>query len=151
MRFISEHKTRFGVEPICRVLTQHGCQIAPSTYYDAARRRPSARTVRDGQLKASISRVHRDNYGVYGARKIWLQLNREGTPVARCTVERLMRELGLAGARRGRRVRTTIPAPAAARPADLVRRQFSPAAPDRLWVADFTYSAQLAVMCSPAG
>jgi putative transposase len=83
--------------------------------------------------------VHRDNYGVYGARKVWLQLNREGTAVARCTVERLMRELGLAGARRGKRVRTTIPAAAAARPADLVRRQFSPAAPDRLWVADFTY------------
>jgi len=139
VRFISEHKNRFGVEPICRVLTQHGAAIAPSTYYDAARRRPSARTVRDEQLKASISRVHRDNYGVYGARKIWLQLNREGTPVARCTVERLMRELGLAGARRGRRVRTTVPAAAAARPADLVRHQFSPAAPDRLWVADFTY------------
>jgi putative transposase len=95
--------------------------------------------VRDEQLKAAISRVHAGNYGVYGARKIWLQLNREGTAVARCTVERLMRELGLAGARRGKRVRTTIPAAAAARPADLVRRQFSPAAPDRLWVADFTY------------
>jgi putative transposase len=139
VRFISEHKDRFGVEPICRVLSQHGCQIAPAAYYDAARRVPSARAVRDEQLKAAISRVHRDNYGVYGARKIWLQLNREGTPVARCTVERLMRELGLAGARRGRRVRTTVPAAAADRPADLVRRQFSPAAPDRLWVADFTY------------
>ena len=139
MRFVSEHKTRFGVEPICRVLTQHGCQIAPSTYYDAARRAPSARAVRDERLKAMISRVHQDNYGVYGARKVWLQLNREGTPVARCTVERLMRELDLAGARRGKRVRTTIPAAAAARPADLVQRQFSPAAPDRLWVADFTY------------
>ena len=139
MRFISEHKTRFGVEPICRVLTAHGCQIAPSTYYDAARRAPSARAVRDEQLKVLISRVHQDNYGVYGARKVWLQLNREGTPVARCTVERLMRELDLAGARRGKRVRTTIPAAAAARPADLVRRQFSPPAPDRLWVADFTY------------
>jgi putative transposase len=139
VRFVSEHKTRFGVEPICRVLTQHGCQIAPSTYYDAARRAPSARAVRDERLKAMISRVHQDNYGVYGARKVWLQLNREGTPVARCTVERLMRELDLAGARRGKRVRTTVPAADAARPADLVRRQFSPAAPDRLWVADFTY------------
>jgi putative transposase len=139
VRFISEHKDRFGVEPICRVLTQHGCQIAPSTYYDAARRAPSARAVRDEQLKTAIRRVHAGNYGVYGARKVWLQLNREGTPVARCTVERLMRELGLAGARRGKRVRTTVPAAAAARPADLVRRQFSPAAPDRLWVADFTY------------
>jgi putative transposase len=139
VRFISEHKDRFGVEPICRVLSQHGWPIAPSTYYDAARRAPSARAVRDERLKTLISRVHRDNYGVYGARKTWLQLNREGTPVARCTVERLMRELGLAGARRGRRVRTIIPAPAAARPADLVRRRFSPAVPDRLWVADFTY------------
>jgi putative transposase len=93
--------------------------------YDAARRAPSARTVRDEQLKAAISRMHQDNFGVYGARKIWLALNREGIPVARCTVERLMRDLGLAGARRGKRVRTTVPAAAAARPADLVRRQFS--------------------------
>jgi putative transposase len=139
VRFISEHKSRFGVEPICRVLTQHGCQIAPSTYYDAACRVPSARAVRDEQLKAAISRIHKDNYGVYGARKIWLQLNREGTAVARCTVERLMRELQLTGARRGKRVRTTVPGAAAARPADLVQRWFSPAAPDRLWVADFTY------------
>ena len=121
------------------MLTAHGCQIAPAAYYDAARRAPSARAVRDERLKAMISRVHQDNYGVYGARKVWLQLNREGTPVARCTVERLMRELDLAGARRGKRVRTTIPAAAAARPADLVRRQFSPPAPDRLRVADFTY------------
>ena len=95
--------------------------------------------MRDEQLKAAISRVHQDNYGVYGARKVWLALNREGTPVARCTVERLMRELGLAGARRGKRRRTTVADPAAARPADLVGRRFSPAAPDRLWVADFTY------------
>lgn len=138
MRFISEHRNRFGVEPICRVLSQHGCAIAPSTYYDAARRAPSARAVRDERLKAEVARVHAANYGVYGARKVWLQLNREGIPVARCTVERLMQELNLAGARRGKRVRTTVPG-AAARPADLVRRQFSPATPDRLWVADFTY------------
>ena len=83
--------------------------------------------------------MHLDNYGVYGARKVWLALNRDGIAVARCTVERLMRELGLAGARRGKRRRTTVPDPAAARPADLVGRQFSPPAPDRLWVADFTY------------
>jgi putative transposase len=139
VRFISDHRTRFGVEPICRVLTEHGVPIAPSTYYDAIRRGPSARAARDEQLKAAISRVHGENYGVYGARKVWLALNREGTPVARCTVERLMRELGLHGARRGRRVRTTRPNLSAARPADLVRRQFSPARPDRLWVADFTY------------
>jgi helix-turn-helix protein len=130
VRFIST-RTGSGVEPIWRVLSRHGCQIAPSTYYGAARRGPSARAARDEQLKAGISRVHKDNYGVCGARKIWLQLNREGTPVARCTVERLMRELGLVGVRRGKRVRTTVPAADAARPADLVRRQFSPAAPDR--------------------
>ena len=128
-----------GVEPVCPVLTGHGCKIAPSTYYEAVRRAPSARAVRDEQLKAAISAVYVENYGVYGARKVWLVLNRQGTPVARCTVERLMRELGLAGARRGKRIRTTVPAAAAARPADLVCRQFSPAAPDRLWVADFTY------------
>jgi putative transposase len=121
------------------VLSQHGCLIAPSTYYDAVIRLPSARSVRDEQLKAAITRVHAGNYGVYGARKVWLVLNREGIPVARCTVERLMRQLGLAGARRGKRRRTTVPDPAAARPADLVGRRFSPPAPDRLWVADFTY------------
>ena len=139
MRFISEHKARFGVEPICRVLSGHGCKIAPSTYYDAAARGRSARAVREEQLKAEIRRVYADNYGVYGARKVWLELNREGIAVARCTVERLMRDLGLHGARRGRRVRTTRPDSAAARPADLVRRQFTAAGPDRLWVADFTY------------
>jgi putative transposase len=137
--FISEHKGQFGVEPICRVLTRHGCPIAPSTYYDAVRRAPSARTARGERLRAEVSRVHAANYGIYGARKVWLQLNREGVPVARCTVERPMQELGLAGARRGKRVRTTIRCDAAARPADLVRRQFSPAAPGRLWAADFTY------------
>ena len=139
MRFISEHKSRFGVEPICRVLSGHGCKIAPSTYYGSISRGRSARAVRDEFLREQITRVWQQNYGVYGARKVWLALNREGITVARCTVERLMRELGLAGARRGRRVRTTRPGPAAGRPADLVRRQFSPARPDRLWVADFTY------------
>ena len=139
MSFIAGHKSRFGVEPICRVLSQHGWPIAPSTYYEAASRAPSARARRDGQLKEQIAKVHDGNYGVYGARKVWLALNREGTPVARCTVARLMRDLGLRGARRGKKVRTTVADPAAARPADLVRRQFSPAAPDRLWVADYTY------------
>jgi len=99
----------------------------------------SARAVRDEQLRAAITGVHAGNYGVRGARKVWLQLNREGIAVARCTVERLMRELGLAGARRGKKIRTTVPGPAAARPADLVQRQFTRPAPDRLWVADFTY------------
>jgi putative transposase len=107
VRFIGEHKSRFGVEPICRVLTEHGVPIAPSTYYDAASSGSSARAVRDEQLKAHIARVHAGNYGVYGVRKVWLALNREGVAVARCTVERLMRELGLAGARRGKPIRTT--------------------------------------------
>jgi putative transposase len=147
VRFIDEHQARrigvaglrWGVEPICAVLSEHGCPIAPSTYYDAKGRPPSARAARDEQLKAAITAVHEANYGVYGARKVWLALNRQGTAVARCTVERLMRQLGLAGARRGKRRRTTVPDPAAARPADLVGRRFSPPAPDRLWVADFTY------------
>jgi putative transposase len=148
VRFIAEHADRtdgglrWGVEPICRVLSEHGCPVAPSTYYDArtaAERGPSPRGLRDERLKSEIRRVHQDNYGVYGARKVWLALNREGIAVARCTVERLMRELGLAGARRGRRIRTTVVDAAAARPADLVRREFDPPAPNRTWVADFTY------------
>jgi putative transposase len=129
-----------GVEPICRVLSEHGTPIAPSTYYDA-RDRPSSRADRDEQLKAEIARVHRANYAVYGARKVWLALNREGIGVARCTVERLMRELGLEGARRGTRRRTTVADPAAARPADLVQRRFGQTRPDAVWVADFTYVA----------
>jgi putative transposase len=147
VRFIAEHKDRadgglrWGVEPICAVLREQGCQIAPSTYYEAAARPLSPSARRDELLKSEITRVHAANRSVYGARKVWLQLNREGIVVARCTVARLMRELGLAGVRRGKRIRTTIPEPAAARPADLVRRRFSPPAPDRLWVADFTYVA----------
>jgi putative transposase len=151
VKFIAEHADRadgglrWGVEPICTVLSEHGLPIAPSTYYDAraaartAAVRPGARQLRDEQLKVEIRRVHAQNYGVYGARKVWLQLNREGIAVARCTVERLMRELGLAGARRGRRHRTTIADDAAARPADLVQRDFNPLAPNCTWVADFTY------------
>jgi len=139
VRFTDGHQARFGVEPICRVLSQHGTPIAPSTCYGAMRRSLSARARRDEQLRAAITRVHQDNYDVYGARKVWLALNRQGTPVARCTVERLMRQMGLAGARRGKRVRTTVPGQAAGRPADLAGRQFTRSAPDRLWVADFTY------------
>ena len=147
MKFIADHADRtdgglrWGVEPICTVLSEHGLPIAPSTYYDTrtAERRPPPRVMRDEQLKTDIRRVHAENYGVYGARKIWLALNREGIPVARCTVERLMRELGLAGARRGRRHRTTVADAAAARPADLVGRRFNPPGPNRTWVADFTY------------
>jgi putative transposase len=113
--------------------------IAPSTYYEQVNREPSRRQNRDEDLKAEIARVHATNYGVYGARKVWLALNREGMTVARCTVERLMRELGLTGAIRGKTKRATIADPAAAHPADLVQRQFAPPAPNRLWVADLTY------------
>jgi putative transposase len=113
--------------------------IAPSTYYDQVNREPSRRQLRDEELKPHIQRIHAANYGVYGARKVWLALNREGIPVARCTVERLMIQLGLTGAVRGKTKRTTIADPAAARPADLVSRQFGPPAPNRLWVADLTY------------
>jgi putative transposase len=114
-------------------------QVAPSTYYAAKSRPPSARQVRDEKLKAEILRVYRDNFGVYGARKVWRQLQREGVPVARCTVERLMRELGICGAVRGKTRRTTVADPSAQRAPDLVKRDFSAAAPNRLWVADFTY------------
>ena len=95
--------------------------------------------MRDETLKAQIARVHAENYGVYGARKVWLALNREGIAVARCTIERLMAELGLTGAVRGKTKRTTIADPTAPRPADLVQRRFAPPAPNRLWVADLTY------------
>jgi putative transposase len=113
--------------------------IAPSTYYDQVNRDPSRRQVRDEALRTEIARVYAVNYGVYGARKVWLALNREGIAVARCTVERLMAELGLSGATRGKNHKTTIADPAAVRPADLVQRQFAPPAPNRLWVADLTY------------
>lgn len=113
--------------------------IAPSTYYEQVSRAASRRQLRDEELLAQVRRVHAANYGVYGARKVWLALNREGIEVARCTVERLMAAAGLAGAVRGKTRRTTIPDPSAARPADLVGRQFAPPAPNRLWVADLTY------------
>ncbi len=113
--------------------------IAPSTFYDQVNREPSRRQSRDEVLKGEIARVHTANYGVYGARKVWLALNRKGVAVARCTVERLMAELGLSGAVRGKARRTTIADPTAVRPADLVGRQFAPPAPNRLWVADLTY------------
>jgi putative transposase len=134
--YIDQHKHRYGVEPICRVLP-----IAPSTYHAAQRRPASARAVRDRQLKAEIARVHAEHFGVYGARKVWRQLHREGIAVARCTVERLMGELGLRGAVRGKTRRTTTPDAAAARPADLVERDFSATRPNQLWVADLTYVA----------
>jgi putative transposase len=133
--FISEHKVRWGVEPICQVL-----EVAPATYYAATRRPPSARSVRDAELKAAIRRIWQEHFGVYGADKIWAQLKREGIRVARCTVERLMRALGLRGVVRGKRsVRTTLGDETAERPTDLVARRFRAAAPNRLWVADLTY------------
>lgn len=131
---------RWGVEPICAVLSQElGVQIAPSTYYEQIAARPCRRELADEVLKPLIKRVHAANYGVYGARKVWLQLNREGVSVARCTVERLMRQIGLQGAVRGKVKRTTIADPAAERARDLALRNFRPAAPDRLWVMDITY------------
>ena len=147
MRFIDEHRhdvidgREFGVEPICRVLSEHGCPIAPSTYYAAKSRPTCDRVLRDAELLAQIRRVHADNYGVYGARKVWHQLHREGIVVARCTVERLMKAAGLHGAVRGARTRTTRPDSAAARPEDLVERQFSAQRPNQLWVVDFTFVA----------
>ncbi len=149
MDFVREHADhrdpsdpgglRWGVEPICAVLSEHGLPIAPSTYYEHVSKGPTGRDRRDAMLINEIRRVHAVNYGVYGARKVWLTLNREGIPVARCTIERLMRQEGLAGAVRGKVKRTTSPDPRGPRARDLVRRDFAPLAPDRLWVADITY------------
>lgn len=128
-----------------------GCKIAPATYYEHRSRKPSTRQVRDAALKPKIAAVHAANYGVYGARKVWLTLNRERSaeeaPIARCTVERLMTELGLAGVVRGKVKRTTISDPKASKPHDLVNRNFRPRAPDRLWVADFTYVSTWSGWC----
>lgn len=140
--FIDEHKYRFGVEPICTVLREHGCGIAPQTYYAAKSRPLSARAVRDEELKELISAVFHDRTkgrGVAGIRKVWHQLKRDGVEVARCTVERLMRDLGLQGAVRGRKFVTTRPDESAPRPPDLVERDFTATRPNELWVVDFTY------------
>jgi putative transposase len=146
--FIDDHRDRFGVEPICRVLHGHGCQIAPSSYYAAKTRPVSARAIRDAALLVEIERVfgHRDlGRGLAGARKVWHLLRRDANiadrfgPVARCTVERLMRRAGLQGARRSRRFVTTKPDKSAQRPPDRVNRDFSAEAPNRLWIVDFTY------------
>lgn len=134
MAFIDVHRAEFGVEPICRDL-----QVAPSTYYAAKTRPPSARAVADAALGEVITVEHAANYGVYGARKMWKHLHRVGHPVARCTVERLMRERGLRGLVRGGAKRTTIPAKDGVRAGDLVNRVFTATAPNQLWVADFTY------------
>lgn len=139
--FIDGHRGEHGVEPICRQLP-----IAPSTYYELQARRidPSRlpeRALRDGRLREQIERVWKENFGVYGARKVWRQLKREGVDVARCTVERLMGEMGLQGAVRGRRYKKTTIVDEAHRPADLVQRDFFADRPNRLWVADLTFVA----------
>jgi putative transposase len=141
--FIEEHRSAYGVEPICAVLP-----IAPSTYHEHARRRRDPerrppRQKRDDELRVEVRRVHRESFeGTYGADKVWRQLRREGRSVARCTVERLMRVEGLCGVVRGRAFKvTTTPGNEAARPADLVHRQFHATRPNQLWVADFTYVA----------
>ena len=137
--FIDDHRAVYGVEPICRVLP-----IAPSTYHGhiAVRRDPSrasARARRDADLIPEVRRVWEENFRVYGVRKVWRQLRREGFDIARCTVARLMKILGLQGVVRGRARRTTIPNPALPCPLDRVNRQFRAPAPNRLWVSDFTY------------
>ena len=145
-QYIDSRKKEFGVEPICKVLTGAGVKIAPSTYYAAKTRPLSARSLRDETLKAEISRVHKDNYSVLGARKMHVMLNRPEISerhgaghVARCTVERLMADLGLHGIRRAKSPRTTRSAPREQCPADLVKRHFSAFRPNELWVADITY------------
>jgi transposase InsO family protein len=140
--FIDDHREIYGVEPICRVLP-----IAPSTYYEQKARQadPSRlphRLIREAELREEIERVWKENRSVYGARKVWLQLKREDFGAARCTVERLMRQMGLHGVVRGRRYKTTtIVDEAAHRPADLVQRNFTADRPNQLWVADLTYVA----------
>jgi len=141
IRFVDAYRDEHGVEPICRVLA-----IAPSTYHAHARRRENpetapARVKRDAQLMSEIRRVFDDNFQVYGVRKIWRQMQREGFEVARCTVARLMRKMGLQGVIRGKRVRTTIADKTAICPLDRVNRQFRAPRPNMLWVSDFTYVA----------
>ena len=150
---IDDHRGEHGVEPICRVLP-----IAPSTYHAHVAQRAdptqgSARSQRDGMLRADVRRVHAENFGVYGVRKVWRQLGREGTPVARCTVARLMRQLGLRGVVRGKETRTTVPDKGAPCPTDRVNRQFRAPRPNLLWVSDFTYVAtwQGFVYVTPGG
>ncbi len=139
--FIDEYREAYGVEPICAELP-----IVPSTYYEQKARaldpsRLPPRVRRDRELEVEIRRVWEENFRVYGARKVWRQLNREHIPIAKCTTERLMRKLGIQGVVRGRSCRTTVPDNHAARPADLVQREFTATRPNQLWVADLTYVA----------
>ena len=139
--FIDDHREEFGVEPICRHLP-----IAPSTYYDCRAKRAdpdrrSGRAKRDDRLRPEIQRVFNDNFKVYGVRKVWRQMLREGFDVARCTVARLMKDMGLEGVIRGKKPKTTIPDKSRSCPLDKVNRQFRAPAPNRLWVSDFTFVA----------
>ena len=144
--FITEHKTRFGVASICRVLCEHGCTIAPRTYYAHMARPPSKRSLWDTTITEILAGYYepdehdrRPPEALYGSLKMWAHLQREGIPVAKCTVERLMRTNGWHGVTRHRKVRTTVSDPAAERAPDRVDRQFKVPAPNRLLVADFTY------------
>lgn len=140
IQYIDEHKVEHGVEPICQALVEAGLGIAPSTYYASKQRPPSARACRDAELSKKIVKLHQEHKSVYGVRKMWHLLRREGVPVARCTVSRLMRDQGLAGVVRGKPRVTTLPGQDGDEVAsDLLRRQFTAAAPDRAWVADFSY------------
>ena len=144
VKYIEQHKDQYGVEPICAALSSAELSVAPSTYYAALTRPPSARAVRDEELKVVISKVHKDNFGVYGVRKMHAQLAREpvladSKSVARCTTQRLMKDLGLRGISRAKGPRTTIPGSGPDTRPDLVDREFTASAPDQLWVADITY------------
>lgn len=142
MAFTEAARGEFGVEPVIRALRLAGVAVSVSGYYAARSRPPSARALSDTRLSREVARVYKESGERYGARKVHRQLAREGIPAARCTVERLMRQLGLRGVRRGGyKVRTTRPDPSLGRPPDRVNRQFAAAAPDRLWVVDFTYVA----------
>jgi putative transposase len=137
--YIDAHRDRFGVAPICQVLTKAGTTIAPSTYYAAKARPASARSASDAVTTEMIQRVHAENYGVYGVRKIHAELQRQGHRVARCTVHRLMRAAGLQGISRAKGPRTTIPGSGPDARPDLLDRKFAAPAPNRVWVADITY------------
>lgn len=137
--FIKEHRDIYGVEPICRVL-----QIAPSTFYarltiENDPNKASTRSKRDAELRPEMKRVWEDNQSVYGARKLWHAMKREKFDIALCTVERLMRDIGIEGVRRGKKVKTTWPDKALPCPMDRVNRQFRATMPNQLWVSDFTY------------
>ena len=139
MSFIDDHRKELGIEPICREL-----RVAPSSYYEHAARlvdpdKRSVRARRDDELRQQIGRVHEASFGFYGTRKVWHQLRREGIDVAKCTLERLMRAMGLAGIRRGKTCVTTVSNPKTPCPLDRVNREFQVTRPNALWVVDFTY------------